>query len=359
MNRAELIKELHTTNEAEKFYQKYQDAIKNASIEEFLSTINIEECKSKHYIIPEIKETMPLAMKDEYFFLMHNSSGISIEKHNRYAPEFSHFHTYFECVYVYHGHAKHRFNEKVSTLNTGDFVIIPPNVLHSIFVGDDSIIINLIISKKTIDDVFKNPTFFKDNILSTFFIENISTQYNKNMFFCKTNGDDLIKDLIITMMLEYENKRYEYETIIQSYISILYANLLRMYSSNMEIFKENSTSNKLVNDIKVYIDQHYNTVTLEELADKFYFTKEYLSKFIKDNLGTNFTSLLQITRLSKSINLLQNTGLSIGDISYQVGYENPESFSRLFKKYYNMKPCEFRKSLIESGQYSNKTFDKL
>lgn len=136
MTEFELIQRLYTLNESEVFYRKYQEAKKSEyEWNRFLRYLNKDELIEKHIIVPEIKETMPPSMKDEFFYA-DNAAGLKLMKHNCYSPEFEHFHTYFEAFYVYEGTCEHEINHRRTVMGMGDFCIIPPGVSHSISVQD-------------------------------------------------------------------------------------------------------------------------------------------------------------------------------------------------------------------------------
>ena len=92
----------------------------------------------------------------------------------------------------------------------------------------------------------------------------------------------------------------------------------------------------------IYIDNHCDTATLENIASTFHFHPSYLSKIIKDNTGLTFTSILQYTRLKKAALLLKNTDCSISSIAHQVGYNNISYFYQLFQGKYGVTPAKYR-----------------
>ena len=58
-------------------------------------------------------------------------------------------------------------------------------------------------------------------------------------------------------------------------------------------------------------------------------------------------------RLDQGRDLLKNTNLSIVEIAQQVGYTDADYFSRLFKRYYQLTPSEFRRSVRGKLFYLN------
>ncbi len=96
-------------------------------------------------------------------------------------------------------------------------------------------------------------------------------------------------------------------------------------------------------EIMSYIQQHYDSVTLESLAELFHLSKPYLSKYIKEKAGVTFQQALKDERMKRAKNFLLETDMSIEAIGTSVGYDNVEHFIRLFKRAYGKTPMKFRK----------------
>lgn len=97
-------------------------------------------------------------------------------------------------------------------------------------------------------------------------------------------------------------------------------------------------------EITNYIYANYRTVTLDDLAEKFYLSKPYLSKYIKEKSGMTFGDILKKVRMKKARAMLKSSNATVENISESVGYQNVEHFNRVFKKMYNMTPVQYRNS---------------
>lgn len=95
-------------------------------------------------------------------------------------------------------------------------------------------------------------------------------------------------------------------------------------------------------EIMNYIQANYIDVTLDDLAEKFYLSKPYLSKYIKEKSGVTFGELVKKVRMKKARAMLKSSSMTVENIALTVGYQNVEHFNRLFKKAYNMTPVQFR-----------------
>lgn len=95
-------------------------------------------------------------------------------------------------------------------------------------------------------------------------------------------------------------------------------------------------------EIMNYIQANHIDITLEDLAEKFYLSKPYISKYIKEKSGITFGEMVKKIRMKKAKSLLKGSNMTVENIALSVGYQNVEHFNRLFKKAYNMTPIQFR-----------------
>ncbi|MGN0374455.1 MAG: alpha-isopropylmalate synthase regulatory domain-containing protein, partial [Butyrivibrio sp.] len=104
---------------------------------------------------------------------------------------------------------------------------------------------------------------------------------------------------------------------------------------------EEEKDDRLINILN-YIQTNYQSVTLEELADKFHLSESYVSKYIKDKSGKTFGEHVAGVRMKKAKVLLKNGNMTVENIAYSVGYQNVEHFNRTFRKMFEMTPVQYR-----------------
>lgn len=130
-------------------------------------------------------------------------------------------------------------------------------------------------------------------------------------------------------------------TIKASYISYL-KNIIESVQCSRE--KE---LNGLVSKAVKYIEDNYNkNISLDDVAKEINMSYHYFSKFFKDSIGKNFVDYLTELRIEKSKEMLRNSNISIKEISYEVGYSDPNYFSKIFKKATGMSPTDYRSNLV-------------
>lgn len=109
-----------------------------------------------------------------------------------------------------------------------------------------------------------------------------------------------------------------------------------------EIKKMDECKDERLLQITNYIYANYKTVTLDTLAEEFFLSKPYLSKYIKEKSGMTFGDILKKVRMKKARAMLKSSNATVESIAESVGYQNVEHFNRVFKKLYNMTPVQYR-----------------
>ena len=112
-----------------------------------------------------------------------------------------------------------------------------------------------------------------------------------------------------------------------------------------ELCNSKSCQDARMVEIMNYIQANYIDITLEDLAEKFYLSKPYISKYIKEKSGITFGEMVKKIRMKKAKSLLKGSNMTVENIALSVGYQNVEHFNRLFKKAYNMTPIQFRNEI--------------
>lgn len=103
------------------------------------------------------------------------------------------------------------------------------------------------------------------------------------------------------------------------------------------------------NDTKIskiieYIDLNYgDNLQLNDIADKFGLSVQYLSKLFKSYTGTTFTEFYDKMRVTRSLYDLAHTQDKIIDIAYKHGFPNNNAYTHAFRKVTKMLPSDFRK----------------
>lgn len=112
---------------------------------------------------------------------------------------------------------------------------------------------------------------------------------------------------------------------------------------------DSTTYSPRVRKIIDYIHENYQQdISLESIADTFWLHKVYLAKIFKQETGKSVNEYIRCLRIEKAKELLAQENIKISEIVSTAGFNNPQSFYTLFKKYVGMKPGEYRDQLLSS-----------
>lgn len=163
----------------------------------------------------------------------------------------------------------------------------------------------------------------KETVLSIFRI--IEDELNSRI-------DEFSHDVVISqieLLLNYANRFYKRQFITRKTIN---NNILQKLDDILEeYFNEQKSLNQGI-------------PTVQYLAEKLNISSSYLSDMLRSLTGQNTQQHIHNKLIEKAKEKLSITNLSVSEIAYQLGFEHPQSFSKLFKTKTNQSPLEFRAS---------------
>jgi AraC-like DNA-binding protein len=113
------------------------------------------------------------------------------------------------------------------------------------------------------------------------------------------------------------------------------------YCHSRKMSQGDRNISEIIEWIRIHIRQN---ISVSDVAEKFAYNKDYLSRFFKKKTGYNLLEYIHLLKISKSKDLLTRSTSSIKHISDLVGFQDEKYFMRLFKKYENMTPTEYRQA---------------
>jgi AraC-like DNA-binding protein len=102
-----------------------------------------------------------------------------------------------------------------------------------------------------------------------------------------------------------------------------------------------------VQTVLQYVEsRHVNSACrLDDVARNLRVSRSYLSRLVFKETGVTFNRHLQLARMNTAARLLQESELSIKEISSGTGYEHVPSFDRQFRSHFNLTPGDFRRAI--------------
>ena len=154
-------------------------------------------------------------------------------------------------------------------------------------------------------------------------VENIFIEYQNNQ-------DEFSKDIIISQLstlLKYANRFYERQFINRKELSY---SLLEKFNQQLENYFNSGQI------------QEKGIPSIEQIADQLLVSQRYLSDTLKKETGKTSTEHLQLYLIDEAKNILLDPNRTISEVAYELGFEYPPYFSRLFKKKEGISPTEYR-----------------
>lgn len=151
-----------------------------------------------------------------------------------------------------------------------------------------------------------------------------------------TNQDEFSKELILSLLdtlLKYANRFYKRQFLDRKELSG------DIYSQFYDYLTD-------------YVDkfnlEEYGIPKIEAIASHLSVSARYLSDTLKAETGKTAIDHINLFMIEEAKDLLLKTNMTIAETAYQLGFEYPQYFSRLFKKKTGMSPKEYQKSFAQN-----------
>ncbi|WP_326984272.1 AraC family transcriptional regulator [Chryseobacterium sp. MYb264] len=162
-------------------------------------------------------------------------------------------------------------------------------------------------------------------------IWNLFSHIEKEYF---NNVDTYSKEIIlahIETMLKYAQRFYTRQFINRKQINSITAT---KFNSALDTYFKNDMVKEL------------GLPSVRYLSNQLNLSSRYLSDLLKQETGKTALELIHLYLMSKAKNLLKEGQLTISEISFSLGYENPAYFSKLFKKEVGSSPNEYKNNIL-------------
>ncbi len=116
----------------------------------------------------------------------------------------------------------------------------------------------------------------------------------------------------------------------------------KLLKKKLYFTKNVSTKSCRIERIKKFIKRNFDKASLSSIAEIMCLSPKYVSRMFKEQEGISFREFLLDIKMKEARNLLKLTNISIDDLSYRLGYQNAESFMRIFKRIHKKTPTEYR-----------------
>jgi len=148
----------------------------------------------------------------------------------------------------------------------------------------------------------------------------------------KSRIDDFSHDVVISqieLLLNYSSRFYKRQFATYKAVN---QNIIQRFENALDIYFNNEN------------EEQNGIPSVQYFAEQLNVSANYLSDMLRSLTGLNTQQHIHQRIIENAKEILSATDLSVSEIAYQLGFDYPQSFTRLFKSKTNQTPLEFRQS---------------
>lgn len=254
-----------------------------------------------------------------------------------------HMHSFAEISYVVSGEAEHRIGGITYRVHRGDVIAIKCNTPHSFYpveCGEPFVAYDFMFTKDFFGGVEYSDEFRR--ILNSM----LGTEDTDYDFHLSGGTAVMLGETVHKMYTEFCTKTNAYLDILRAYLSeFLVIFFRKIYSEGKSKISERLRS--AVRSTVAYIEENFRRpISLDELAGRLYFSKDYLNKVFRASVGMPVGAYIKKLRLETAEKLLITTDKTVAEIASICGFGDIKSFYTVFKRERKMTPGEYRESCV-------------
>jgi len=171
---------------------------------------------------------------------------------------------------------------------------------------------------------------------------------NNKALFLSDKEEQIILNLFKSIEQECQNNTDQFsQDVLIANIELLLVHIDRYY--NRQFLTRKNISNDTLSQMEEILNNYFEAEptqlpTVQYVADKLNLSPTYLSDLLKSLTGLTAQQHIHEKLIEKAKELLSTSNLSVSEIAYQLGFEFPQSFNKLFKKKTDLTPLEFKQS---------------
>ncbi len=252
-----------------------------------------------------------------------------------------HFHPEYELNFIYKGEGVRRIiGDHTSVISDTELVLVGPNLTH----GWE-------LNKCTYKEIYEitvhiQQDLLNEKLLSRRIFKSIRDMFNRSkhgILFSQETTMQIMPRLRALPKLNGINYFLEFISILNDLAGSDDQTLLSTQFSEMNDFQNSDRIKKVYE----YIQENYSRkIGLDEISQLVNMSPVSFNRFIKKRAGKTFINYVNDTRISYASRWLIESEKSIGEISFQCGFNNIANFNRIFKKSKECTPSEFRKEFV-------------
>ncbi|MBQ8407490.1 MAG: helix-turn-helix domain-containing protein [Clostridia bacterium] len=245
-----------------------------------------------------------------------------------------HNHDFFEINYVKRGNCVNFIEDRALYMSEGAFILLHPDVFHTVYAPDENCeVYNVLLRKEWFLETVKSYAL-PDTAMGRFI--SLAETASCPEYVYSTHTSASANALLCTL---YDN-RESVSLVTEGQILLCLAELIGERSCVLS--PRQITSDGTMLKLLSFIDQNFNSVTLDSLSEYVGYSKTHICRLFRKHLKKSFGEVVRSIRREHAEYFLRSTDRQISEISAMIGYENTEHFCRVFKKGTDLTPSEYR-----------------
>lgn len=252
-----------------------------------------------------------------------------------------HSHTFYEILFVRSGGVQYLVGTERYLLQRGDVVIVPPGVAHRPLLTEQ-------LPEPYKRDVLWLSQEFVDGV-ARLFPENFTAGKSSLIRTAGTDWEDLLGERFRIGVREETEKASGWETMVVGNTLQLMSLLHRAMEDRGDgpVYVEKPA---LLEQVLAYVERHLGErITLSRIAQRFFISESTISQTFREKMGVSFHRCVTQRRLIYAKNLIAE-GVTLEQVSEQVGFVDYSSFYRAFKQEYGISPRQYKKLQKPTGE---------
>lgn len=275
--------------------------------------------------------------------------GIAVEhmvRPSSYEMKLSHFHSEYEIYLLLHGKRQILYENHPYLLEKGGLALINSSRVHrtSPAPDDENAYYERIILYISKEKIEKYDQIFPELSFKSFF------QQHEGIYALSSVERIKLTQMFETVMREMDGDQSWSRTLVDLTIVNFFIEFWRTKRPD-DFFLEKAEQRKrgkfsLAHEVSEYVSEHFcEQIPLERFAEKFGVSESYLSRSFKDVLGIGMREYINVLRIRKAQEMLEDTDAPVSEIAEAVGFDSASYFGRVFMNHLAISPSQYRKEL--------------
>lgn len=260
------------------------------------------------------------------------------EELNRMEP---HRHTYYEIIWVKEGYGTHLIDFQTFDFKGPCLFILNPGVVHKITkaVPTQGYVVKFSPSFLLEGDLAGN------ELLRYELFDNINA---RPIFHLDDTAVALLDDLMKKMLEEYKLHENLSRAILLSYLRVFLLQVYKLREEHTVKGAKNSMRYHTLIKFKKLVEQHFKEEKkLDFYTEQLATSRRNLNDIINKYLGKSASDIIKDRLMLEAKRYLYAGNLTVKEVAYALGFEDPAYFTRFFTKHQGQSPSEFLKQKVQ------------